>query len=78
MFLVAAEAFAQLFERHVNLTGLGVIRLCADDVGGALNTVEALPVLKIIFDVAAKVANLRLNVSKCVLVLLGRAHSMQA
>ena len=50
----AMDCFVRMMHNMVEARGLGVIRICADDVGGALKSIWTLIILEGIFGTAEK------------------------
>ncbi len=64
-------------EHHIDFTGMGTVRVCADDIGGALASITALKELFRIFAEAARVSGLELNIKKCMLAPTGSRLTIQ-
>ncbi|CAK0907052.1 unnamed protein product, partial [Prorocentrum cordatum] len=65
LFAVSMEPFVADFESTIELKHRGIVRLCADDIGTALIKLQYLVQLFRIFGLAAQLAALHLNISKC-------------
>ena len=70
LFSLAFDPFVREFARRVDDAGLGVSRMCADDVGIAFRHVHGLLAAAHVFDSAEDFASMFLNFSKCILVPL--------
>ncbi|CAK0821636.1 unnamed protein product, partial [Prorocentrum cordatum] len=65
LFAVSMEPFVADFESTIERKHRGIVRLCADDIGTALIKLQYLMQLFRIFGLAAQLAALHLNLSKC-------------
>jgi hypothetical protein len=69
-FVVAFDPFLNLFDDLIVKKDLGIIRACADDVGGALVSLAQLPKVATIFKLAKVIAGLTIKFKKSALVPL--------
>ena len=76
LFVIGAEPFAVLFKEVICVPRIGIVRLCAEDVGAALESIEGLKALFGIFCDAEHAAGLMLNTTKCVIVPLSSPYSL--
>ena len=70
LFLLCCNPFIYLMNRIRDDRSLSVIRICADDFGSALKSLNTLRHQAPIFDLAAKCAGLILKPAKCVLIII--------
>ena len=70
LFDVALDPFLRWFDAAVRPDFDGVIRACADDIGGSLARLEVLKSVFPIFETAREVAGLTLKPAKCIIVPL--------
>ncbi len=76
-FVWAMDVFIRMMTKKVQERGLGILRICADDVGAALRSIWSLLVLVEIFAIAEAVSGLGLNLHKCVVVPTATSWSLE-
>eukprot|EP00973_Karenia_brevis_P026880 3707055-Karenia_brevis.AAC.1 len=76
LFVIGMEPFVRMFMARVEDPGLGIVRLCADDVGIVLKSWQSLTVVFHIFRAAEAAAALSLKPRKCTLVPLSSPLSL--
>eukprot|EP00972_Heterocapsa_arctica_P051571 7587157-Heterocapsa_arctica.AAC.1 len=75
LFAVAIDPILRRFDVEVCQSGKGIIRACADDIGGALKSLKFLKVTKNICDDFRAISNLHLKPRKCVVIPTGAVLS---
>ena len=67
-FVISFDPFLNLFDRIIEKKNLGIVRACADDVGCALYSIEALPKVATVFRLAERFAGLIVKPKKSAIV----------
>ena len=75
LFAIIIDPLLVQFEATVVKAGHGAVRVCADDIGAALHSLDGLVPCHEIFVEAKAISNLTLKPSKCVLVPLAEKFS---
>jgi len=75
LFVIVIDPLLHMFKLHLEDTGLGVPRACADDVGVALRHLKDMNILCLFFSRYTLISGLTLKPAKCVVVLTARACS---
>ena len=70
-FVIALNPILHMISQLTKLEKHERVRAFADDLAAALKSIYALKPLKLIFDIANKIANLELKIPKCVFIPLG-------
>ena len=71
-FVVAFDPFLNLFDEIIEKKGRGIVRVCADDVGMMLSSLDFLPKVASIFRLAHALAGLVIKFKKSCIVLVCR------
>ena len=75
LFVIVIDPLLHMFKVHLEDTGLGMPRACADDVGVALRHLKDISILYVFFTRYTSISGLTLKPPKCVIVLTARACS---
>jgi len=75
LFVIVIDPLLHMFKVHLEDTGLGVPRACADDVGVALRHLKDICILCVFFSRYELISGLTLKPPKCVIVLTARTCS---
>ena len=70
LFVVAMEPFLILFQLSIVDAGLGIVKVCADDIAIVLKNISALCEVSKTFKIAEQVAGLILKTRKCFVIPL--------
>ena len=75
LFVMCINPFLIHFERSLVPHNLGIVRVCADDIGAALFDFRTLAKLQRVFELAKDIANLTLKPIKCNIIPTSMPHS---
>eukprot|EP00959_Pyramimonas_sp_CCMP1952_P201813 4220128-Pyramimonas_sp.AAC.1 len=75
LYAIASSTFLYHLVRVIEETGRGLVRACADDIGGTLQSIEDLAWVALVMREAELVANLVLKIQKCHIVPLSASFS---
>jgi hypothetical protein len=68
IFVLVMDPLLAAMEGLIDKTGLATTRACADDIGSAIRDIRALKIFANLFKIMARISNLKLKASKCVVV----------
>ena len=67
-FALAMDPLIRLMKFHICKPGLGIIRVCADDVGMALKAITSLDIVHKVFEIISRISGLKLKIRKTAIV----------
>ena len=69
LFVMVIDPLLFMLKIHIEDTGLGIVRACADDIGVSLRKLQDVIFFEQIFSRFTKISGLSLNAKKCVIIL---------
>ena len=69
-FSLVSDSLLNVFPAQIMNTGLGLVTVCADDIGVALRSISSLPILRGLFSTIDELVCLELGLAKCIIVPL--------